>query len=273
MFAIPSVFGRIKSLFFASEEQKQEDETKSNGNASFASSTSTGTLSEGEQAIVSTIDYLYELCEDDPTISVFFERANLKRLKHHQFQLFKMLLHEDHDYQPRNLREIHRHLELEEYHFDAFMDHLRRALRERSKLPIPEIREFLSKVEMLRDQLLDMPGDEAYSDYLTEVVDRFYQLNTQDELIGHFFANIDLKKLKRHQNQFILMAMGKKTEYTGRTMASAHRHLNISHTHFDRLLDNLRQALDERKQFNKYFIDHFLSRVEKYRFVIVTHDE
>jgi len=88
-------------------------------------------------------------------------------------------------------------------------------------------------------------GKEAIS----AVVDRFYNLMLTDERVKHFFTNTNMDKQRLHQKNFVMMATGGISEYSGRNMREAHKHLveerGLSDIHFNVTVENLVQALHE----------------------------
>ena len=88
-------------------------------------------------------------------------------------------------------------------------------------------------------------GKEAIS----AVVDRFYDIMLADERVKHFFVETNMDKQRLHQKNFVTMATGGDSEYSGKDMREAHKHLvekmGLSDVHFDATVENLVQALHE----------------------------
>mmetsp|Transcript_3117 Transcript_3117/g.3355 ORF Transcript_3117/g.3355 Transcript_3117/m.3355 type:complete len:118 (+) Transcript_3117:89-442(+) len=104
-----------------------------------------------------------------------------------------------------------------------------------------------------------------FKETMNNVIEYFYELNTSDPVIGHFFETIDLPKLKKHQHQFIRMALGKPNLYSGRSMRESHAHLNLTDKDFDCVAANLKKALQNKSSFDEAFINDFLGKVEGLR--------
>lgn len=82
-------------------------------------------------------------------------------------------------------------------------------------------------------------GEEA----IAKVVDYFYELILTDERVNSFFINTDMEKQRRHQTKFISYALGGPHQYSGSSMAKAHKGLNLQPVHFDAIVGHLHDAL------------------------------
>ncbi|HSV67942.1 MAG TPA: group 1 truncated hemoglobin [Mycobacteriales bacterium] len=78
---------------------------------------------------------------------------------------------------------------------------------------------------------------------VSAAVDDFYHRVTTDPRLEHYFADIDLDRLKAHQRSFLAAALGGPSEYRGRTMADAHADLAITSTEFDTVVMHLVDTL------------------------------
>lgn len=75
------------------------------------------------------------------------------------------------------------------------------------------------------------------------VVNEFYKRVLADNQLKGFFAKTDMVKQKRHQVNFVSMALGGPNQYTGRTMKKAHDGMKITAKHFDLVAGHLVGAL------------------------------
>lgn len=75
------------------------------------------------------------------------------------------------------------------------------------------------------------------------VVNEFYKRVLGDNQLKDFFAKTDMVKQKRHQVDFVSMALGGPIQYTGRTMKKAHEGMKITAKHFDLVAGHLVGAL------------------------------
>lgn len=105
-------------------------------------------------------------------------------------------------------------------------------------------------------------GQEA----LKATVDRFYIKLVTDEIVGHYFSNIDLKKLIAHQCQFLSYVFGGPYKYDGRNMQDAHAHLKISENDFSIVANHLHKTLQE-LHVSSELIDEIM------QIVATTHDD
>jgi hemoglobin len=74
-------------------------------------------------------------------------------------------------------------------------------------------------------------------------VDQFYDRVLNDDRIKHFFANIDMKRQRQHQKNFLTYAFGGTSHYNGKMMREAHQRLvtemGLNSEHFDAVVENL----------------------------------
>ncbi len=80
-------------------------------------------------------------------------------------------------------------------------------------------------------------------------VDKFYEKVLADERINHFFTDIDMKKQRQHQKDFMTYAFGGAQQWNGRPMREAHKKLvtemGLTDSHFDAVAENLVATLKE----------------------------
>ncbi len=105
----------------------------------------------------------------------------------------------------------------------------------------------------LFDKLGGAPAIEA-------VVTEFYKRVLADKELKGFFNTTDMDKQRRHQTQFISMALGGPNQYTGRSMKAAHADMKIKENHFNLVAGHLVETL---KSFNisQADIDEVVSKV------------
>ncbi len=78
---------------------------------------------------------------------------------------------------------------------------------------------------------------------IRDAVDAFYSRVVSDPDLADFFAGIDMPRLRRHQVDMLVSAIGGPREYTGREMAAAHHGLNITDAAFDKVVGHLGATL------------------------------
>ncbi len=91
-------------------------------------------------------------------------------------------------------------------------------------------------VPSLFDKLGGQPAIEA-------VVTEFYKRVLADDELKGFFDKTDMDKQRRHQTQFISMALGGPNQYIGRSMKAAHANSAINENHFNLVVSHLVEAL------------------------------
>jgi hemoglobin len=84
----------------------------------------------GEAAVAALLDGLYARAFTDPLFTPFFANVDMTRLRAHQFAFISQALGGPHQYSVPSLVQAHVRLPIEQRHFDAFVDHLRAALKE-----------------------------------------------------------------------------------------------------------------------------------------------
>ena len=76
-------------------------------------------------------------------------------------------------------------------------------------------------------------------------VEKFYARVTGDAELAHYFAGIDLSRLKRHQAALLTQLLGGPGRYEGRDLAEAHKRLRVTGADFDRVTGHLVATLHE----------------------------
>lgn len=98
------------------------------------------------------------------------------------------------------------------------------------------------KMVSLYDQL---GGKEA----VNLVVDKFYDKVINDDRVKHFFENIDMKRQRNHQVDFMTYAFGGTDKFTGQNMREVHQKLvekmGLTDIHFDAIAENLVTTLQD----------------------------
>ncbi len=109
----------------------------------------------GEPSVIAAVDIFYDKVLADELLMEFFQDVNMKFLKSHQKSLITFLCGGDIVYKGKDLRTAHRHLKLEEVHFDQIVLHLTDTLNE---LGVPEdiVSKIIEKIEFLRFEVLNL---------------------------------------------------------------------------------------------------------------------
>ncbi|WP_068776675.1 group 1 truncated hemoglobin [Paenibacillus sp. FJAT-26967] len=77
---------------------------------------------------------------------------------------------------------------------------------------------------------------------IAQVVEDFYKRVLADETVNSYFLHTDMDKQRRHQTAFISYALGGAV-YSGRSMAEAHKGMNLQPQHFDAIVTHLKASL------------------------------
>ncbi len=83
------------------------------------------------------------------------------------------------------------------------------------------------------------------ADALRTAVTLFYDRVVADPGLAPYFENIDLARLRGHQQSFLISALGGPDYYGGRDLRSAHEGYGIDEAAFARIVGHLADALIE----------------------------
>ncbi len=78
---------------------------------------------------------------------------------------------------------------------------------------------------------------------LRTAVTLFYRRVLADSTLAPWFADVDMTRLRAHQQAFLTAALGGPDLFNGRDMADAHAGRRITGAAFDRLVSHLAEAL------------------------------
>lgn len=76
-------------------------------------------------------------------------------------------------------------------------------------------------------------------------VELFYDRVLADAELAPYFTSTDMPSLRRHQVLLLSQVLGGPASYDGRALADAHRGLDITDGHYDRVVDHLVGVLTE----------------------------
>lgn len=100
---------------------------------------------------------------------------------------------------------------------------------------------------------------------LDAAVDLFYTKVLADPRVNSYFKDINMKRQKNKQKEFLSMALGAPIKYTGADLRTAHRELpGLNDSHFNAIAEHLQATLVELK-VDKALIDRTLAIVETTR--------
>jgi hemoglobin len=79
-------------------------------------------------------------------------------------------------------------------------------------------------------------------------IEAFYVKVLADARVKHYFEDINMKKQRRKQKEFLSAAFGGPIPWLGKDMRKAHAHLpGLNETHFNAIAENLQTTLTELK--------------------------
>ena len=90
-----------------------------------------------------------------------------------------------------------------------------------------------------RGGLLDAIDDTT----LTQVIHNFYERMLADDRLGHYFADINMARLRAHQRSFLLAALAGPELFNELTLATSHLPLGLTDDDFDRAVGHLTAAM------------------------------
>ncbi len=68
-----------------------------------------------------------------------------------------------------------------------------------------------------------------------QVIMDFYDRVLDSDVVGHFFEDVDMRRLVDHQTKFIASLLGGPADFADERLGRAHAHLGVSHRHFDEI--------------------------------------
>jgi hemoglobin len=114
-------------------------------------------------------------------------------------------------------------------------------------------------------------GDEHRADgtdVIRAAVSVFYNRVLDDPELAHWFAGVDMRRLRGHQTAFLLFALGGPEAYVGRPLREAHAGLQITDAAFDTMVEHLLLALHDVGMADDV-VDQLRGRIERTRSQIV----
>ena len=106
---------------------------------------------------------------------------------------------------------------------------------------------------------------------ISRVVMTFYEMALDSDEIGDYFEDIDMPRLIDHQTKFVSSLIGGPASFSDDRIETVHRHLNISHGHFDEMAEIFGQAL-EMHGMSEGDVKLALKAIEGKRSIIVARD-
>jgi len=104
---------------------------------------------------------------------------------------------------------------------------------------------------------------------VSRIVLAFYDRALDSDVIGDFFADIDMPRLVDHQTKFIASLLGGPASFTDERLAQSHARLNVSHVQFDEMARILAGTLADHG-FAPDDVERVVGEIERRRRLIVS---
>lgn len=105
--------------------------------------------------------------------------------------------------------------------------------------------------------------------FLSKVVLDFYDRVLDDDVLGPFFADTDMRRLIDHQTKFVAYLMDGPASYTDEHLRLAHARLGIDTAAFERMLSVMRATLED-FGLRERDVDVVIGRMRSRQEIIVT---
>ena len=99
---------------------------------------------------------------------------------------------------------------------------------------------------------------------VTLAVDNFYKKVLADPNVNEFFKTTNMVAQRRHQTNFITVALGGPNNYDGLDMRAAHKRFKLNDSHFDTIKRLLGETLLELK-VDPALVQAVAKKIETYR--------
>jgi len=225
----------------------------------------------GKSAIASVVDDFVDRIKGNkvllanPNVKEAFDRVSGAGLKFSIIELVCMATGGPQSYTGTNMRESHFHLKVTEAEWVAFAEDFKATL-DKFKVPETETKELFTIVESLKDDIVT--GDTLYSRLggvtaIAAVVDDFLERIANNPILN---ANPHLKKANEHVSmpafkylvtEMVGMATGGPQKYSGKSMKTSHKHLQIREKEWEAFAGDFKITLDKFKVPSKEQVELF----------------
>ncbi|KAF4671468.1 hypothetical protein FOL47_001520, partial [Perkinsus chesapeaki] len=235
--------------------------------------------------ITRLMDSLFHLISKDNRIKDFFPPDSIQLIKEAKLVFFIELFGGPPEYEGRDLTEIHEPLEITDYHFDAFMSNMSRALLSQGH-PDSLVDEVVITLDSVRNAVLDRQSELVIEprdglnlleriggdSNLEAVVEGMYQYFVNDSRIKfHFEKNKSKERsITTKLYQFLSGAFGGLVQYEQENLKPAHYKMNISDYHFDAVLECFVKSAQELEEIDEDVIPDALRILNSVRSEIIT---
>ena len=249
----------------------------------------------GEDKLHRVLNKVFGTFLKDTRVRAFYENTSVK-MRVHKDKLYRCLLGlltgDSKVYDMTNLKPAHYHLNITDYHFDAFLDIFRSVLDADTELTPLVTSEVMSKLANVRSDItsgytvrcelarINTAHDDTNSSTLMKkigglegvitFIDELYKLIEQDSRIAQYFVGHNFEKIRRGQRAYITELIGGPKMYRGRTMEEIHLNLGITDYLFDCYVHDAQKAL-RKCGSSDAVIDQVLIQLESVRASVVGH--
>lgn len=84
-------------------------------------------------------------------------------------------------------------------------------------------------------------------DAVDAVIELFYVKMLADDRVKDVFKDVNMKRQRKKQKEFLASAFGGPIPWTGWDLRTAHKDLNLTEAHFQATAENLQKSLEESK--------------------------
>jgi truncated hemoglobin YjbI len=201
------------------------------------------------------VEQLFEVIFSDPRIRTFFDKVDKQKVKTSQAIFMTELLGGPKVYKGQDIGQIHKALGVTDYHFDAFLNDVSRALLGAGK-PEALIDEVLITMEPVRSEVLGrdtspaaLPGvmrdgkslmERVGGDMAVEsLIDASYDKAVDDTRLKYFFdkPKQKIRQIKQRMYQYLSGAYGGPVQYDASLLRGVHVNMNLTDYHFDAFLE------------------------------------
>ena len=208
------------------------------------------------EGINKTVEQLFEVIFNDPRIRQFFEKVDKDKLKNGQAVFMTELLGGPKVYKGQDIGGMHKSLGVTDYHFDAFLNDVSRALLGAGK-PESLIDEVLITLEPIRAEVLgrdtspaSLPGvmrdgktlmERVGGDMAVEsLMESAYDKACDDARVKYFFdkPKQKIRQIKQRMYQYLSGAYGGPVQYDASQLKGVHLNMNLTDYHFDAFLES-----------------------------------
>ena len=218
----------------------------------------------GEILLETLVEISYTRFIGDSRLRAFFDLNPRKStaIKKRLLQFLIGYLGGKSTYDESNLKPAHYHLNVTDYHLDAFLEIIRGVLEVDLRCNPSAIQDLISALSKVRKDIVTgytircevarintERGIEILFrklgglDGVVKFIDRLYDVIAVDNRIRRFFSGSNFESIKRGQRAFITGLVGGPILYQGRSLEDIHRSLGIDDYYFDCYLQDAEKAL------------------------------